>query len=246
MTLMKGKPKVAVMFSGLPRGYRGTLLRSRWLWDVDIFMHGWLQNGFFINQIHPNRQREKFGIFDKYELRTLFKPKLYKFENPQSWSIENQKMTAESISKHFEWAIDQNSEKFLSHMLSNNISMWTSIFESWNLLESYSKMNSVNYDYVIRARYDIFPQVDLDMLLEKIESDSIIVPDTNHPKDMVNDWFAIGTFERMKIYCSLISKFPEILQAVQDQHGSWCNELGLSFHLQQSGVNFNAVEMKFQ
>lgn len=238
--------KVAVLFSGLPRGYKGTIRRNPWLRKVDVFMHGWHKTGTRVNEIHSSRELEIFKITDMAQLKVLYHPEAIKFENPESWSIDGAGILPGSIPKHFPWACGREPQSFLDQMLSNNISMWTSINRSWKVFEEFQEEKGKKYDVVIRARYDIFPKIDLNWIEKAFGRGEMVLPDTNHPIDMLNDWFAMGNEEQLKGYCSLIETFDEIFHSVQAKKSSWCNEYGLYEHLKNEKITFKALQMEFE
>ena len=246
IAFMSHRLKVAVLFSGLPRGFRGTIKRNPWLRRADVFMHGWHETGSNSNEIHPSREKEVFKFTDRAQLQILYRPKSILFERPESWSIEGEGIIPNSIPKHYQWAINKDPETFLNQMLSNNISMWVSISRSWKLFEDFQQHASKEYDVVIRARYDIFPRIDLGWIEKTFYQDAVVIPDTNHPENMLNDWFAMGSLENMKAYCSLGNNFEEIFRSVQNNRSSWCNEYGLFEHLKDLKISVKELAMKFE
>jgi hypothetical protein len=238
--------KVAVLFSGLPRGFKGTIRRNPWLRKVDVFMHGWHKTGAKVNEIHPSRELEIFKGTDLAQLKILYRPKAVKLENPESWSIDGAGILPSSISKHYPWAYGRESQSFLDQMLSNNISMWTSIYRSWKAFEEFQEETGKRYDVVIRARYDIFPKINFDWIETAFRWGEMVLPDTNHPINMLNDWFAMGNEEQLKSYCSLIETFDQIFYSVQAKRSSWCNEYGLYEHLKNEKIPFKVLQMEFE
>ena len=198
------------------------------------------------NEIHPSREKEIFKMTDQGQLKILYRPKLILLEKPESWSIDGARITPNSILKHFPWAIGKEPESFLDQMLSNNMSMWASILRSWKLYEEFQAQNSKKYDVVIRARYDIFPQISMNWIEATFCQDEILLPNTIHPENMLNDWFAMGSVENMKAYCSLSDTFEEIFQSVQKKRSSWCNEYGLFEHLQNKRIPFRPLRLEFE
>jgi len=238
--------KVAVLFSGLPRGFKGTIRRNPWLRKVDVFMHGWHKTGTKVNEINPSRELEIFKFTDLAQLKLLYRPNEIEFEYPESWSIAGESILPSSIPKHYPWAEGMESGSFLDQLLSNNISMWTSIYRSWKIFEEFQEETGQKYDVVIRARYDIFPKIDLRWIESAFTGGDMVIPDTNHPKYMLNDWFAMGNEEQLRTYCSLINRFDQIFHSVQEKRSSWCNEYGLFEYLQNENIPYEALKMEFE
>jgi hypothetical protein len=88
--------------------------------------------------------------------------------------------------------------------------MFYKIMKTNHLRKMYEKMNSFNYDVVIRTRFDLQMESPID----------IIIPEENHiyiPKGWdwnygYNDLFAIGNSESMTYYCEMFNNLLPILK----------------------------------
>lgn len=57
----------------------------------------------------------------------------------------------------------------------NNVNMWFKIKESYLICQQYAKENSINYDIIIRCRYDLILSNDFDINKLKIENNTIYI-----------------------------------------------------------------------
>ena len=124
--------------------------------------------------------------------------------------------------------------------------MWASINRSWKVFEEFQEETGKKYDVVIRARYDIFPRINLNWIETAFSREEMVLPDTNHPTNMLNDWFAMGNQKQLESYCSLIETFNQIFHSVQEKRSSWCNEYGLFEHLKNENIPFKTLQMEFE
>jgi len=165
---------------------------------------------------------------------------------PESWDLGSDvEISDASMKEFYPWGLnyDGDYENFKHHLLSNNISMWKSIKTASEIAFEYSAENNILFDFIIRMRFDVIPSISIDKLVMQIPNNGILVPDTNQPKDMVNDWFAAGRPREMKIYMNLFDSIREIFLDTQSNHGVWCNELGLALHLEQSQIKIRKIDM---
>jgi hypothetical protein len=247
--------KVAILISGLPRRtfqnaphFRKFIKSTH---EVYVFSHYWYEKDRRnLNSPNSKRFREKAPRFVKYMVKFGYKCSMQESEIPENWDLGPKLVISQaSVDEFFPWGRDysEGSVKFRSHLLSNNISMWNSIKKSLDLALRYATKEEIVFDYIVRMRFDVIPTVTLDEILEKVNEKNILVPDTNHPKNMINDWFAIGRPELMGVYMNLFEDIESIFDTVQSKHGVWCNELGLYEHLKRHQIEtFNSdVKMLF-
>ena len=168
--------RIAVCFSGQMR--TGILASSNilnfigeLLSDVDFFIHTWDVDSHKTFFDEPNHMPEYTiiklkDLNDINRIYEIYKPKLYKTENYQSFII--------------------NLEK---NEVTNHYPMWHSWAESIKLKTQYEKENNFEYDVVIKMRFDIIyePKFKLrDIINEHIDDIknnvffSEIIPTPNH------------------------------------------------------------------
>jgi hypothetical protein len=245
--------KIAISFSGLPRRSVRNYLRFKiftlGLRHVDVFIHSWMDPEDRSYYSHnPARGNEKSPIFQKAIIRLLYRPRLFKVQGIESWDLGNNLLNDKSVERHHPHGAKYiyGMESFKAHLLSSNISMWKSIEESFLLVENYSNEKNEPYDFVIRMRFDVLPTIKLKEILSDLRRNEVLIPETGHPKGMLNDWFAIGTYQNMKLYSNLFNEILDVFKLVVKEHESWCNEYGLSTHLSKSKVKVKTKDLRMR
>lgn len=248
--------RIAVIYSGLLRrpiqnfaSFKTFSRNSNF--EFDIYLCCWIGRKHF--SPNPSRVSEGNSIAEKFMVRKIFQPKALKFSPIESWSIYDLSMSLEKLKKHYPWGInlDKQNSYFFDHLVSNNISMWKSINDGFILMENHLKLTGKdNYDYVVRARTDVFPTDSILNLISKLNSDSeILIPNSViHPKNEINDWFAIGKFNAMKIYCSLFQEIEIVMRECLRKHDYWTNEAGLYMYLNKQKIRAKkmSLDLKFR
>jgi len=116
------------------------------------------------------------------------KPKKYKFEERKSF------LKLERQIRHREPRLKPGRDL-------GSLSMFYSLQQAYDLIDQ----NNDKYDYVVRIRPDIFPDLSLKEILVQISDggdyieNSVYVPKIYHSKG-INDQFAIGTTQSMSVY----------------------------------------------
>ena len=243
---------IAILISGLPRRqlqnlwYFRRFIRSQN--DIFIFSHYWHdKQDRNLNSPNSKRFHEKAPQFIDQVVKFGFKSIIQKSEIPESWDLgPNSSISDASVEAFYPWGEGYlgGIENFKCHLLSNNISMWNSIKKSFDILDRYAADKKINFDYVVRMRYDVIPSISIDDILMQISDESILVPDTQHPENMTNDWFAIGNVKAMSVYMNFFDNFPEIFLETQIEFGVWCNELGLSKYLRKNRIDVKTADLK--
>ena len=243
--------RIAIIFSGLPRRSIQNINRfNRFLNDtdnVDVFIHSWSDpKNRSYNSPNPLRLSEKSLPLQDVLIDWLYKPIARKKDKPESWELEGLRITDLALEKfHDYWGgYARGREYFKDHILSNNISMWRSIFLGYRIFDDYKQSNNLEYQYVLRMRFDVLPELNLPEILKLAEIDKVLIPETGHPIGMANDWFAVGTPKLMEIYTNMFAEFPEIFELVQKKYGAWCNEYGLSEHLARQKILVKTSNLK--
>lgn len=225
--------KIALCLSGQPRfvekafpNVYENLMRG---YDVDVFVHSWTDE-------NKNYQFRNDGIWKnvtqdtniKNKILDLYKPKKYLFESPKTFNVN--KINGEAPDQYFRplWESKCNhfnnpeGAKYFVNMIH---SMWYSIMMSNLQKELYSKQNGVNYDFVIRARFDVIYRHKLSY--ENLNPNILYVSSQLH-SDHIHDFFAVSNDTYMNHYCSLFYNLNYYLSVVRPD---WrCGE-GLLFKL---------------
>jgi len=211
-------------------------------------MHGWVnKKDRSFNSHYENRSYEKSHYLQKQIIQTLYKPSKIVFENPESYEFDEFDISEKSILNLYPKVSSEylyGKDKWKKHLISSNFSMWDSINRTYKLFTDFSTVNKIDYDLILRMRYDVMPYVNLKNLINKYEKNTILVPANNMPLNMVCDWFALGEAGVMKNYFNLFYNLPELMSTTQIKHGQWCNELGLYEHLVRNEINVVEAEMK--
>jgi len=209
--------KIALCISGQPRfveqGYEEVL--KPYVLDgnkVDVFIHSWIPDEEqigkpFINAGgHPMGKGVEKDIFD-----TIFK--LYK---PTRTFYEKQRF--------FEFG--KYAERTLPYIRSDYLfSMFYSIWRSNNILNDYVIETGINYDWVIRSRFDVKLNNKVDFSLD---NSSIFIPNGCWSDEGYVDCFAYSSKQNMDLYCNLYNNIDFIM------HSSpigFCGEFLLKYYL---------------
>jgi len=194
--------KIALCISGQPRfveeGYEKVLkpfvLDGN---DVDVFIHSWIPDEEQIGKPyinaggHPMGKEVEEGIFDTVS-------KLY---NPTRTFYEKQRF--------FEFG--KYAERTLPHIRSDYLfSMFYSIWKSNNILNDYIIETGIEYDWVVRSRFDVQLNKKIDF---NLNASSILVPYGCWSDEGLVDCFAYSNKSNMDIYCNLYNNIDYIMHS---------------------------------
>lgn len=104
-------------------------------------------------------------------------------------------------------------------------SMWNNIKKSFDLVDG-------DYDYVIKARYDIKFSTPLD--LKFLNTECINIPEGGNWRGGVFDMFAVSSYENMKYYCEMINCMNRY---TVDEQVPFHPETLLKYHLENRCIN---------
>ena len=174
--LKNSSMKLALCLSGQPRSYEKTFyyIKKNLLehYNVDIFIHSW---------------KAKFGlsqmkIFE--EVTTLYEPISVFFDAELPATINSHMHVPNA-----------------SHPANFCTSMLYSIYRANDFRIRHQTLNDVKYDYVIRSRFDLALNKNIDF--SSLERGKVYVSkDTDDPNPLLNDQFAIADPDTMNIYAS--------------------------------------------
>lgn len=205
--------RVAIHFSGTPRLFN-RLCINRWqehirTYNADVFIHQWLPF-----------DSKRTNTYD--QLVNLFGPKVIKLEPMRFYNTDIYK-------DRIRWSV----------VPYNVLSLFTSVYESMNLVNHYSYTKGFEYDYVIRARTDVFiPEINLTPV------EGVVIPNDSSKHCLtfsymeqnthgVNDVFAYGSQSAMTMYSSTI-KYIEKLYL--EENVDMCSEIFLRATLMKRGI----------
>jgi hypothetical protein len=189
--------KIAIIISGLPRCYKeGYEELKKWFldkYDCDIYIHTWYDTKTTFKTGHNFSLNKdyKFTEEDYQNILELYQPKNYTFQKPIPFDVNG------IISK-------------LGVKLNVSLSSFYSLQHSFNLI----KESGIEYDYIIRTRFDlkftdlVVESCPLISNITELDPNQVNLVDYNsedYRRLNVNDLFAIGGYDVMKIYHNLFS-----------------------------------------
>jgi len=211
-------------------------------------MHGWINDkDRNYNSHYQHRAKEKSFYFQKQIIQILYKPTMKLFENPESYDFCEFDISEKSISNLYSKVSSEyvfGKDKWKKHLISSNFSMWDSINRVHKLYIDFSGTKKINYEIILRMRYDVLPHINLRQLLSKYKKNTILVPANKMPSNMVCDWFALGESDLMTNYFNIFNTLPDLMSETQTKYGQWCNELGLYEHLLRNKIDIDEAEMR--
>lgn len=234
--------KIALCFSGQPRDIdiiypyiKQSILDKN---DVDVFVHTWWDpNNLSHNSVIPDRVHKTFSVDAIDKINNLYKPKRILTEAPKVWN-EKYQITEKQLTEGPSWVhdVDGGVEVGKKYLCSMTNSMFYSIMMSNLLKEQYSIENNIEYDFIVRCRFDFSPHIDIDFKSIDLKDNEILCHSTGLPYAMPHDWFAIGNKHSMNAYCGVYYHINEIIKQSIEDEGWWCNELHIKHHLKNNNI----------
>ena len=228
--------KIALCLSGQPRNIeigfnklKSTILDTN---DVDVFVHTWYDpNNLSTRSVIPGRENNIVSQDADKKILDLYQPKSYRIEKPKNWRNRTLEFTDECFEKCWSWGKECGVDLAKEYLVDAVHSMWYSIMISNQLREEYSLNNNVEYDFVIRNRFDYGPHVKLDFSNLDISDDVIVYQELNQPMGMISDWFNMGKPNAMNIFSSIYNHIGQLHKQSIQRDGIWCNELLTKHHI---------------
>jgi len=194
--------RVALCISGLPRWvnehypsiYENIIVPN----NADVFIHSWTDS----DEVRDN-------------MLDLYKPK--------SYIIEKQKKFISS-SINMDTMLQTYAKCYLRPMFVEMIySSWYSIQQANILKELYRLENDIDYDYVIRARFDT--TFNMTVVCSNYDSNIVHISCRDLPvPDMVDDRFAFSSNKNMNIYSSGFNHIDFVHNFRLNKDGIFCGE----------------------
>jgi len=123
-------------------------------------------------------------------------------------------------------------EKFL---LSNCLSMWSSIHKSFFLMHEHVLETGVEYDAVIRCRFDVNVNTPLDM--SQFDQNYMYAVDMGKQYGHIADWINFSSYANMMVYSSTYLHYRKIYDDIEASGSNpMCNEMALAINLARNGV----------
>lgn len=167
--------KLALCLSGQPRSFDKAypFLKKNLLdlHDVDVFIHGW----------RPNGMAKYLQMYE--DINELYHPRYLKLESP----------LRESVNEHM---FVPNS----SHPANHVTSMLYSIYFANNFRIIHELSKGIQYDFVIRSRFDFALNKPIDF--DNLRKDVVYIPKDVEGESLFNDQFAVSSADSMNCYSS--------------------------------------------
>lgn len=176
--------KVALALHGQPRFYRKTyehfFSNIIEMFDADVFFHTfWSKN--MVGSIYPCADHAKASLSDEdmtVQDDTIDWLKFY--YNPKEYTFDD-----------YDWFKPDTNYQYASQ------------YEVKEILVEYVERTGIQYDLVIRSRFDLMCTQDIDFIYD----DSLWVPSTTPYPDRENDMFSISNYDT---FCKISDAFLNI------------------------------------
>jgi hypothetical protein len=195
--------KTCLLISGLPRQVKTCFNNINECLilpnNADVFIHSWIDDeDEVIDYINQN-----------------FKPKDFKYE--KQLKIYNDYLDLSLMLSTHAWAYDRN--RFIDMLYSS----WYSALQVNLLKEKYRLSNNFNYDYVIRARFDI--TYNRPIIVSEYNPNLLNVNIRHHlPPEMIDDRFAFASNDIMNLYYSGFTLFEHLYKIRKNIDNIFCGE----------------------
>jgi hypothetical protein len=238
--------KIAILISGQPRNYKkGYLELKKWFldkYDCDLYIHTWKDINVPQGGGHNfnNSKTYLYKEIDFQNILNFFQPKDYIFQ--ESITFDASKI-----------------ENKLGFKLNSILSAYYSFQQSFKLLEK----SQQNYDLIIKTRFDlqfsnyISPKCIFLKNLNEVNFNALNFFDYDKDSKKVrlceiDDLFAVGTFETLKIYSTIYSWIIYYLYE-DSEYKFWIDnnikdpiymapELFLKWHMLKNNVTLNPID----
>lgn len=236
--------KVAIFLSGLPRSYKeGYYELKKWFLDrynCDVYLHTWKDTTTVFKSGHKFAESKEYQFTEEdYQgLLDLYQPKEYYFQKPITFD-------------------NQGIESELGIKLNVSLANFHSIRSSFQLIEE----SGIEYDYVIRTRYDlkftdyISPECLFLNDISKLDPNKLnfFAYEPNTRPLEIDDLFAVSSIPIMKTYSELAYWVIRYL-FLDKEYKSWIdsqlgkdnsiylvNETLLRYHMLKNGIQLNPI-----
>jgi hypothetical protein len=187
--------KTAICLSGHMRSYQKTVSSLNDFiikpLQADVFIHTWEHLGW---SYHVDAGSMRVAtIFQNKEIEKLYKPKAFLIE----------KMVKNLGARYRKLLVDKRSADAI-------VNMFYKIYQADITRQKYEKFHG-KYDLVIRVRPDLYFEepINKDDIEDAVNNDVLYLPNCGH-YDGLNDQFAFGNSEVMKIYSYCFMDIPNI------------------------------------
>ena len=203
--------RVALCLSGQPRNASKTfpfilknIIEPN---NADVFIHmNYDPNNLYIERGHKDNGNCLFEPDIDKKVIEWYKPKSHMIEPPRQFANPNVKVPKSRLESYKRMNSAQNwsESQHRDHIVKQTYRMFYSIFKCNELKESYALSNGFVYDYVIRLRFDTYPEHPLQLSqLGDQGRDYLYYQPMNQPDGQISDWMNIGGNTVMNAYSSI-------------------------------------------
>lgn len=247
--------KVALCLSGQPRfvkecynGIKQNLIEPN---SADVFIHTWS----YENEVdsaykfggNGGWKNKRISADAHKEAIDLYKPVAHQVDLIKKFLIPSisLKSALDLYSPGTEKEAEEagiTHEEYMRFMLSNNLSMWQSIFKSTLLMYDYSLAGGFEYDAVIRCRFDVICGRPLSM--SSFDQNILYSCEMGKKWGHIADWLNFSKQENMMVYASTFLHYKKIYSEIQARNlNPICNEMALAINLARNGVEYQNIDM---
>lgn len=240
--------RVALCISGQPRfveyayqNIKQTLIDPN---NADVFVHCWYDESLigkhFVNYAewangwNYSTQNSKYPAYVDKIIQKLYQPKKFIFEN--------EKIIKDSIVPLDYILTTDNARHYSREYFVNMIySSWLSIMKCNTLKEEYRLENDIQYDYVIRARFD--STLNRPVVCSQYDKNILWTDKKIHtlPPRMIEDWFGFSSNENMNIYSSAFNYIQRVVNDVNKIDKIFCSETLVYEMMSKMNINHIAI-----
>ena len=232
--------KIAMTISGQPRSAaEGFIECKKWLldkYDIDVYLHAWEDKEFF-----------KYDFFNEGKVQHVYKSSEKLYNNLLRWYQPKDYLFEQAIKFDATDIKGNNNQR-----LNSQLGMWMSLKRAWDLVEA----SGIKYDYIIRTRYDLeftdHINEDCSLITDilNLDPNQVNLFDYTHDSHRVlnvNDLFAVGGYDVMKIYHNLFIDeiYYHFIDPIYDEWltnlDKFVNETILLHHLNSYHVPINRI-----
>lgn len=180
-------------------------------------MHSWYdESDLDQNGIDKTR---RYRIAKGAHLRAveLFKPVRHVFEKPKRFYNPRVQLPPASLNRAKACSHNCDETYAREQEVHNTHSMFYSIMKCNELCQMYSHENNIQYDAVIRIRFDVLTSQELKITSDKYDLGCLHYINIHQPDNIVSDWINFGNPSVMNCYSSVFN-FLEYLNTYRYFH----------------------------
>ncbi len=191
--------KIAILISGHLRSFENcidSLIQLKEYFDADVFIHTWSSE---------NKDEECWHVIEDFTIKKSFESLLNLRLNPKGLLIEEPNEARKKISNNF-----KINEKIYDS-IPGFYFQYYGIIEAYKIFNKYKLKNKINYDTLIRYRFDIVPQDVSSLILDikdSFNSSSTYVSEHNWAQilGIYFDGIFISSYEIYSLKIELLNK----------------------------------------